>query len=444
MSTVTDKQGCRPVVVMDDNAISCMDNINHAIQVNVVAGGSDGVGGGNVNLNQVGGSVLAIGSQVSAASLPVVIASDQAALPVTGTFWQTTQPVSGTFWQATQPVSGTVTTTPPSHASTNVDQLNGTTVDTNSGSKSAGTLRVVLATDQPALTNKLLVTPDSVALPLYQSVNVDQVGGSTLAIGQQLSATSIPVVLPAAQITSLTPPTTVTSNQGTANATPWNQNVAQFGGSVVTIGQQVAGASLPVVLPAAQITTLTPPTTVTATQGTANATPWNENLSQVGGAAVTLGSKTSANSIPVVIASDDTVAISAASLPLPALAATSTKQSDGTQKTQVVDGSGNVIASTSNALNVDVINFPATQPISGTVSVNNGATATAVNPAFVVDNTAVPLSVDSYANLRTIGANDYQVRRASEDAFLLHYYASQDYPDSHSGVNRGTDIFGMR
>lgn len=35
-----------------------------------------------------------------------------------------------------------------------------TTVDTNSGVKSASTLRVVLATDQPALTNKLLVTPD--------------------------------------------------------------------------------------------------------------------------------------------------------------------------------------------------------------------------------------------------------------------------------------------
>ena len=28
---------------------------------------------------------------------------------VTGTFWQATQPVSGTFWQATQPISGTVT-----------------------------------------------------------------------------------------------------------------------------------------------------------------------------------------------------------------------------------------------------------------------------------------------------------------------------------------------
>ena len=48
--------------------------------------------------------------------------------------------------------------------------------------------------------------------------------------------------------------------------------------------------------------------------------------------------------------------VSAASLPLPALAATSTKQSDGTQKTQIVDGSGNVIASTSNNLNVQCAN----------------------------------------------------------------------------------------
>lgn len=50
------------------------------------------------------------------------------------------------------------------------------------------------------------------------------------------------------------------------------------------------------------------------------------------------------------------VAVSAGSLPLPALAATSTKQSDGSQKTQIVDGSGNVIASTSNNLNVQCAN----------------------------------------------------------------------------------------
>lgn len=67
------------------------------------------------------------------------------------------------------------------------------------------------------------------------------------------------------------------------------------------------------------------------------------------------GQKTSANSAPVVIASDQSaVPISAASLPLPSTAATSTKQSDGSQKTQVVDGSGNVIGATSNALDINI------------------------------------------------------------------------------------------
>lgn len=51
--------------------------------------------------------------------------------------------------------------TPDANSSFNLSQILGTTVDGNSGNKSAGTQRVVLATDQPALTNKLLVTPDS-------------------------------------------------------------------------------------------------------------------------------------------------------------------------------------------------------------------------------------------------------------------------------------------
>ena len=41
----------------------------------------------------------------------------------------------------------------------------------------------------------------------------------------------------------------------------------------------------------------------TSKQGT---TPWVDNISQVGGASITLGQKTSANSFPVVIASDQT------------------------------------------------------------------------------------------------------------------------------------------
>lgn len=77
----------------------------------------------------------------------------------------------------------------PANQSVNVSQLAGTTTDTNSGTKSAGTLRVVLATDQPALTNKLLVTPDSVALPANQSVNVSQINGVTTLMGNGVTGT---------------------------------------------------------------------------------------------------------------------------------------------------------------------------------------------------------------------------------------------------------------
>src|SRR6266704_1541525 len=72
---------------------------------------------------------------------------------VTGTFWQATQPVSGTFWQATQPISVASLPALPANQSVNVAQMAGTAIDTNSGNKSAGTLRIVLATDQPTMTN---------------------------------------------------------------------------------------------------------------------------------------------------------------------------------------------------------------------------------------------------------------------------------------------------
>lgn len=53
-----------------------------------------------------------------------------------------------------------------------------TTVDTNSGNKSASTIRIVLATDQPNFT-----TPLNVALAANQSVNVAQFGGTNVVNG---------------------------------------------------------------------------------------------------------------------------------------------------------------------------------------------------------------------------------------------------------------------
>jgi hypothetical protein len=65
---------------------------------------------------------------------------------------------------------------------------------------------------------------------------------------------------------------TVTANQGTAGSSAWL--VTGAGGTFpvtgtfwpYTLGQQLAAASVPVVLTAAQLTTLTPPTTIAVTQ----------------------------------------------------------------------------------------------------------------------------------------------------------------------------------
>lgn len=219
--------------------------------------------------------------------------------PVSGTFWQATQPISGTVtanagtnlntsalaldatltgrlpagaspatgesntntnlsriggynfiyngstWDRwTGAVTGTVTTTPPSNASTNVAQLAGTATSVNSGTKDAGTLRVVLATDQPALTNKLLVTPDSVALPANQSVNVAQLAGTATSVNSGTKdAGTIRVVIATDQV-QLTNKLLVTPD---SVALPANQsvNTAQFGGTNVSTGTGTGGAGIP-------------------------------------------------------------------------------------------------------------------------------------------------------------------------------------------------------
>ena len=119
----------------------------------------------------------------------------------------------------TQPVSGTVTVTPPANASTNITQIAGNAVDSDSGNKSAGTLRVVVATDQPQLTNALKVDGSGVIQPVSGTVTANagtnlntsllalEGGGNLASIntklpsqGQALAASCVPVVLPAAQI----------------------------------------------------------------------------------------------------------------------------------------------------------------------------------------------------------------------------------------------------
>lgn len=100
--------------------------------------------------------------------------------------------------------------------------------------------------------------------------------------------------------------------------------------------------------------------------------------------------------------------VSAVSLPLPTLAATSTKQSDGTQKTQIVDGSGNVIASSGNALNVNATITPSgTQDVNlkqvggVTVATGSGVMSTGTQRvAIASDNDAISVKQGTATNLK--------------------------------------------
>jgi hypothetical protein len=119
-------------------------------------------------------------TQLRAAEVPVSIAT-MPSTPVTGTFWQATQPVSGpltdaqirasalpisgTFWQATQPVSAASLPLPSGAATSSLQSTGNTSLS-----------------------------------------NIDT---KTPALGQALAAASVPVVLTAAQISTLTPLSTV-------------------------------------------------------------------------------------------------------------------------------------------------------------------------------------------------------------------------------------------
>jgi hypothetical protein len=111
----------------------------------------------------------------------------------------------------TQPVSGTVTVNAGTNLNTsllalesggnlatlagavtsakvqaNVAQFAGTAADTNSGSKSAGTLRVVLATDQPQLTASLKVDPSGVTSPVSLA-SLPALAAGTAVVGVAVS-----------------------------------------------------------------------------------------------------------------------------------------------------------------------------------------------------------------------------------------------------------------
>lgn len=74
----------------------------------------------------------------------------------------------------------------PANQSVNAAQINGVTPLMGTGNTGTGSLRVTIATDQAQLTNKLLVTPDA-----NSAINLAQVGGTTVVNGGVAGSQSI-------------------------------------------------------------------------------------------------------------------------------------------------------------------------------------------------------------------------------------------------------------
>jgi hypothetical protein len=115
--------------------------------------------GGNISIDDGGNSITVDGTVTANAG--------------TGPF-----PVSDNGGSLTVDNGGTFAVQIAANSSVNVAQVAGTTTDTNSGVKSAGTQRVVLATDQPALTNALKVDGSAVTQPVSGTVTASNATGS--------------------------------------------------------------------------------------------------------------------------------------------------------------------------------------------------------------------------------------------------------------------------
>lgn len=124
----------------------------------------------------------------------------------------------------------------------NATKLVGTAIDVNSGSKSAGTQRIVIATDQPQLTNAFKVDGSAVTQPVsgtfFQATQpvsgVVTIGAGSAVIGHVITDTGS---------------TTAVTGTVTVSATNLSTNLAQVAGATTQTGHGTASGALRVELP---------------------------------------------------------------------------------------------------------------------------------------------------------------------------------------------------
>jgi hypothetical protein len=196
------------------------------------------------------------------------------------------------------------------------------------------------------------------------AVNV-QDGGNSITVDGTVSATQSGTW----DITNVSGTVSLPTGASTsALQTTGNSSLSSIDGKTPSLGQALAAASVPVVLTAAQISTLTPFSTVAATQsGT-----WNVN-NVSGTVSLPTGASTEAtlSSLNAKVTAVNTGAVVVSSSALPSGASTAAKQpalgAAGTASADVITVQG--IASMT-AIKTD--GSATTQPVSGTVTANAG------------------------------------------------------------------------
>jgi hypothetical protein len=233
-----------------------------------------------------------VGSKASSSSLPVVIASDQSTLPISGTVTANIGTADG--------------------ISTSAIQTNGNQI-TQVKDASANALQVAQGSTTFGQTGPIVQTATTTSAPTYTTGKTNPLSTDTSGnLRTTISNASIPI----------TSSGTLTVSDSSAGTTATNTT-----GLKDTVGTLSAGTAATKSLAVGGVYNSSAPTPTTGQQLSLQLDS-SGNLKISGTVTANLGTIDGA--------------------------ATATNQTDGSQKTKIVDGSGNVIGATSNALDVNI------------------------------------------------------------------------------------------
>lgn len=366
-----------------------------------------------VGANSTQQEAVTIGDPVTAANLLTVDSSGRITVLLsdgTNVIGTSAHPVridpTGT---TIQPVSGTVTITDPANGATGA-AVPATAVYV-AGNKSgnltgllldaSGFLEVNLAANSFGT----LTVTGTVSITANSSVNVNQVGGASFALGQQLAAASLPVVLTAAQITTLTPLATVAVTQSTS---PW---IVAGGGTagtaasgVVTVQGIAGGTTLPVTatIAAAQTIAVTNTGTFAVQEATLDAALIAQEATTSGVKGLTTFGAVTTNAPTYTTAKSDALSL----------------DTSGLLRVSVKDTPSNT-----NNLNVNLAASAATVTVTGTVSATQGT-----SPWVVSTQTATSGGTVDFHLVSAGSTNANNVKASAGQLYGWRIYNNAGYP----------------